>query len=364
MDTYELERSKVASFPHLVETAARTMLNNRALSVALLQLDSDHARYADICRFLDGRVMAMVESARKLPPPPEEPPERDDCMETWHGAEVRCAGRTQNGMPCNARPYCRRHHPQYASALEANRQFHLYWDDYHKWKSEILTEYGRLAPCVEGLHDMNWRLEQALKKLCLPIPEQPEVNKHLGQLEPVRVDGLDFSLEKAWLGTLWLRREWREALLYQDDSGTEHERWTVFGFSPHTGEMQGGACFGSREQAVRYGHLYAMLYEVRKDRLLDCYRTILSTLVEEGTTLTSPAPLRMACNIDVPRPAWHVFHRPSFPTRNYACLYSGDSEAEARFRYAEVTRAETSAVVLLNPAYQVLEHWVDRRSFW
>jgi hypothetical protein len=57
-------RGKGSKPPQLVETAARTMLTNRALSVAVLQLDSDPGRCADICRFLDGRVMTMVESAR------------------------------------------------------------------------------------------------------------------------------------------------------------------------------------------------------------------------------------------------------------------------------------------------------------
>jgi hypothetical protein len=37
---------------------------------------------------------------------------------------------------------------------------------------------------------------------------------------------------------------------------------------------------------VCYRHLYDMLYEARKDRFLDT--SILDTVVEQGTTLTSP----------------------------------------------------------------------------
>jgi len=60
MDTYEQKEAELAAFPNLVEKAARTMLANRALAAALLQLDSNPKKYADICRFLDDRVKDVV----------------------------------------------------------------------------------------------------------------------------------------------------------------------------------------------------------------------------------------------------------------------------------------------------------------
>ena len=56
-----LEDAKIANFRHLVVRAAHLALTNRALATALLSLDTNAQRYADICSFLD-RVPPVVES--------------------------------------------------------------------------------------------------------------------------------------------------------------------------------------------------------------------------------------------------------------------------------------------------------------
>jgi hypothetical protein len=60
------EDAQLAHYPRLAEEAARTLLTNRALATAPIQLRTNHTRYTELCDFLDRKVVAMVEDASRF----------------------------------------------------------------------------------------------------------------------------------------------------------------------------------------------------------------------------------------------------------------------------------------------------------
>jgi hypothetical protein len=129
---YEQERARedaeIANIPNKVQRIGHMLLTNRALATALLQMHSDHAKYADVCEFLDKRVRVMVEKAISIRVP-EEPSfahdddddiEEEDYPPPWEGdPEATCYGKTQKGDACTKRgayshegtAYCAKHFP-------------------------------------------------------------------------------------------------------------------------------------------------------------------------------------------------------------------------------------------------------------
>ena len=109
-----LEEAQLTRYPALAEEAARMLLINRALATALIQLHSNHGRYVDLCRFLDDKVAAIVETAVRfeLHEPSDE--SEDEEPPEWTGQPATCAGKTLKGSPCtrpgtlehDGQPFC------------------------------------------------------------------------------------------------------------------------------------------------------------------------------------------------------------------------------------------------------------------
>jgi hypothetical protein len=198
----------------------------------------------------------------------------------------------------------------------------------------------------------------------LPISETATPSTPKGPTEIVRVDGVSFRLEQATRpDSFWIVQgdDQRLAVLLQRRDTT----WVVFELDRNTGGFRGGDDYYSahtREDAVRYSCLYTMCYRLRRRRELAWFTSTIATLLQQGINITSPAPLETLCGISIPKVGWHVFRR----TRGdhwdkFLCVYSGDSETEARWEYAIAKPDAEIAAALINPLNQVIDDRVDTK---
>ena len=209
LEDYEIrkrdEDAKIANFRHLTTRAAHLALTNRALATAILSVDSNVQRYADICSFLDNSALGRMESAATTTL--YEPKDENEANEPdeWKGdPSTTCSGRTAQGKPCTKRasysmagtPYCRTHYPfppEYYEADEARRHE---WNKYFEERSRLLDRYAELESDIRSLEAMNELLQAAMARLGLAA-DRVEVPETTAPRSVIRVDGLTFTLEDA-----------------------------------------------------------------------------------------------------------------------------------------------------------------------
>jgi hypothetical protein len=369
------EDAELANFPYLVETVARLMVVNRALVTALLQLDANPQRYADICELLDGRVRNLVENAAKADiESPKPQPGLEESFEEWTGdAAAICVGKTQKGSLCTKRasfskegqPYCRAHYPYPEGYKEARQNEREQWGKERQNREFLLDEYKRLQKSARGLNGMNHLLESTMDRLGITGAhvEGPKVRK--GICETVYIDGLTFYLEEATypVPSYWLSRESLGSLSILQDYADKG--WRVVELDSNSGGFRSGAgkFLSSRQHAIRYTHLHSMFYRVRRRRDLSWYNSAVHELVEKGCSLISPEPLQNLCGVDIQEPGWHVFENRRGGLE-YDCRYSGFSEAEARWHYDAEADENSAMVLLTDPSNQLIDHRGESKRLW
>jgi hypothetical protein len=376
LDDYEVrrreEQAKIANFRHLANRAAHVALTNRALATAILSLDSNVQRYADICSFLDNCALSRIESAASFVVP--ESTEEDDNVyepEEWNGdPDTICSGRTAQGKPCTKRaryslletPYCGTHYPhppEYHEAEEARRRR---WDKEFEDRRCLLDHYGELERDIRSLEAMNELLEAAMAKLGL-TGNRPAVLEATGPTSDFRVDGLMFTLEEAHFGerpAWWLRSRngCREALI-QRWSETE---WRGIPLDPHTAGFRDVDYVGIRENALRFAYLYQTFYRLRRERDLSWYGRSVREMIEGGIEITSPEPLRRLCGVENPGSGWRVYR---FKHRDrWVQAHAGPSEAAARWEYERLEEDAPAAIMLIDPAHQIVEQDGGSKRIW
>jgi hypothetical protein len=320
-DDYEVrkreEDAKIADFTRLASRAAHFAVTNRALATAILTLDSNVQRYADICSFLDNFALSRIETATRVALP--EPDEADEDIyepEEWAGdPNTICSGRTAQGKACNKRarfslsgtPYCGTHYPyppEYYDAEEARRQR---WNKEFEDRRRLLDRYRDLEQDLRSLEAMNELLEAAMAKLGLTA-KRPQAVESTGSTSGVRIDGLTLTLEEAKFGPTpawWLQaRDGGRVALIQRRSEDE---WRAIPVDPFTGGFRNTDYLGSRENAIRFAYLYQTFYRLRQERDLGWYEGSIREMIADGIEITSAEPLRVLCGIEDSGAGWRVY---------------------------------------------------------
>lgn len=384
--------ARVANFPHEVHRIAHLLLTNRALAAALLHMDANAHRYAEIGNFLDQHARSLVEQAiaMRIPEAPsyperesEEDLPREDQPVPWDGdAQAVCVGKTQKGNTCTRRakhshrglPYCTSHYPFSAGHLAfqereaaCSEAYQAAYDAYCNEREALLAHIAETEQLARGLEEMNARLTSALQRLEIRTPSVTEPISHTSSRDLIRVDGLNFELETAqYPQSFWILGSDGDRLAVCAQQGDKG--WAVFQLDPNTGGLRNTNdrfLARSREDAVRYAALYTMCYRIRRRRDLSWFTGEIVGLVQQGAGITSPEPLQVLCGITISRPGWHVMQRTCGEHhQNFVSCYSGNSETEARWKYAAAERENEIAAVLISPSNQVIEHRINRQSFW
>ena len=368
-----MEDAQLARYPALAEEAARILLTNRALATALIQLHSNHGRYADLCRFLDERVAAMVEEAVRFElHEPSSDESEDDGITTWSAEPATCAGVTQKGKACtrpgtldhNGKPFCSRHYPYPASYHEERERHSRAWLEYFEHRRAALDRYQRLEQILSGLSGMNRDLSGTLRALGIPEPAQPDGNPPAPATRTMHLDGLRFEFTPAAgrQNEEYVRRPLgRDFGLIQQVPG---RGWVAYVFDPNTPGFHASLSqfiSSNQEDVVRYAYLIDTFYRIRRRRELGWFGDAVAELAGVSGVLTTPQPLIVLCGINEPGSGWRVFR---FCRREWQCAYSGDSEAEARWNYDIQEDDRSPARILVDPAHQVIDSQADSRSLW
>ena len=368
-----MEDAQLARYPALAEEAARMLLTNRALATALIQLHSNHGRYAELCRFLDDKVAAMVDEAVRFQlNEPSGDESEDDGIPAWSGDPAVCAGTTQKGKACtrpgtldhDGKPFCSQHYPYPASYHEERERHSRAWSEYFEHRRGALDRYQRLEQMLSGLSGMNRDLSGALRALGIPEPAQPDGNPPPPATRTMHVDGLRFEFTPAAgrPNEEYVRRPLgRDFGLIQQVPG---RGWVAYVFDPNTPGFHTSLSqfiSSNEEEVVRYAYLIDTFYRIRRRRELGWFGDAVAELAKVSGVLTTPQPLIVLCGIDEPGSGWRVFR---FCRREWQCAYSGDSEAEARWNYDIREEDRSPARLLVDPAHQVIDSQADSRSLW
>jgi len=367
-----LEDAKIANFRHLVVRAAHLALTNRALATAVLSLDTNAQRYADICSFLDKSALGSIESTSNLNLcEPEEGEDDGHEPEEWGGnPNAICSGRTAQGKPCTKRaayslagaPFCRTHYPYPPEYYEAEERRREKWSQYAEQRKRLLDRYNELEHNIQALEAMNALLDAAIGKLGLTATRPDKIDVD-GPMSVVRVDGLNFTLEQAQIGRTaawWLRGRdgYRDALV----QFWSEKQWRAIPLDPHTGGFRDVDYVGTREDVVRFAHLYQTFYRLRRERDLSWYANSVRKMVSEGIAITSPRPFQVLCGIEDAGSGWRIFHCEH--RTGWIRDHSGVSEAAARWQYEHIRGAHPLAVMLVDPAHQIVEQTGGSRNLW
>ena len=135
-------------------------------------------------------------------------------------------------------------------------------------------------------------------------------------------------------------------------------------FDPNTPGFHtslGGFLAATEEEAIRYAYLVDSFYRIRRRRELGWFGEAVGKLASIAGVLTTPQPLATLCGIAEARSGWRVFR---FSGREWQCVYSGDSEAEARWNFDIREEDRTPGKLLVDPAHQIADSHVDSRSLW
>jgi hypothetical protein len=367
------EKAKLANLPNVVERAATLLLTNRALAVALLQLDTNISKYSDIRDFLDAKILSTVEQSLSAEALNIDEPEDDtEEIPAWKGKPgTPCSGVTLKGVHCRSRgvyehdgkPFCKSHYPYPECYLEAKQESRDKFEKHWNRKRDLLKQYDHFEKLMHGLDEMNRDLSSAFRALNLEpisIPQLPTPNRGVTS---VRIDGLSLQLETALDGQIpswWIRKEEHRIALLQQIA---EEEWRAFPLEPNTGALATRDVWSNedRQACIRYGFLHAMFYRVRHKRDRAWYgRAVCLAAAMEGT-LTSGQALMDLCGIPDPGSGWRVFRQSL--SRGWECEYGGHSEAEARWIYQNADRKPGASWMLINPSHLV-EDTVDSRQMW
>jgi hypothetical protein len=371
-----LEDARLAHYPTLLVEAAQTLLTNRALATALIQLHTNHNRYAELCNFLDRQIAGLVEKAARFEWKDLAEDDSDDYLDDelseWVGGPAECVGHTQKGKPCNkpgrlahdGQPFCSMHYPYPKSYYERRDRRERSWSEYGKQRRELLERYMELERTVSGLSDMRWELSRALSALGIHEPDARLQENPAPVERTVHVDGLPFEFTLSGSGGNEHHVRRPSGSNFGIIQRAQDHQWAAYVFDPNTPGLHaslGGFVAPEEEEVIRYAYMIDAFYRVRRRRELSWYGTAVGKLARIAGILTTPQPLMELCGIKKPGSGWRVF---GFSAREWRSIYQGDSEAEARWNF-DLTQQSTNPVKLLvDPAHQIIDFDADSRSMW